>query len=128
MAPIPVFIVDDNPMFARLLQVHLTNAGSRFAVHLFPSGEKCLAHLHLEPQLLLLDYQLGGEEALNGRQVFGVLRECSWKPKVIFMSSRQDQEQELLQSGALAFILKDKNAFAKLDAVLAAYLSCETGQ
>lgn len=125
MSTISVFIVDDNPMFARLLQVRLANASSRFTVHIFPSGEKCLAHLHLKPQLLLLDYQLGGEETLNGKQMFGVLRECDWRPKAIFMSSRQDQEPELLQSGVLAFICKDKNAFTKLDAVLAAYLSGE---
>jgi CheY-like chemotaxis protein len=122
MVPIPVFIVDDNSMFARLLQLHLTNAG-RFEVQVFPSGEKSLAHLYLKPQLLLLDYQLGGENALNGMQVLRVLRECPWKPGVIFMSNQQDKEQELLESGVLAFISKDKDAFAKLDAVLATYLS-----
>jgi hypothetical protein len=35
------------------------------------------------------------------------------------MSNQQDIEQELLQSGALAFISKDKDAFTRLDEVLA---------
>ncbi len=121
MASIPVFIVDDNPMFARLLQVRIASTG-KYEVHVFPSGEKCLSHLHLKPQVLLLDYQLGGEDALNGRQVFRVLRECPWGPKVIFMSGQPDIERELLEAGGVAFISKDKDAFAKLDAVLATLL------
>ncbi|MBD0255968.1 MAG: response regulator [Cytophagales bacterium] len=127
MTLLPVFVVDDNPMFARLLQVHLNNAG-RFDVHVFPSGEKCLAYLHLQPRAVLLDYQLGGENALNGQQVLRVLLECPWHPKVIFMSNHQDKEQELLQSGVLAFIAKDKGAFSRLDAVLAAGFPGETNQ
>jgi CheY-like chemotaxis protein len=121
MMLLPVFVVDDNPMFARLLQVHPNNAG-RFDVHVFPSGEKCLAHLHLQPQVLLLDYQLGCDNALNVLQVLKVLLECPLNPKVIFMSNQHDKEQDLLQPGVLAFIAKDKGAFSRLDAVLAAGL------
>jgi hypothetical protein len=59
-------------------------------VRVFSSGEKCPAHLHLQPRVVLLAYQLGGESALNGRQVLKVLLECPWRPKVVFTSNQQD--------------------------------------
>jgi hypothetical protein len=38
------------------------------------------------------------------------------------MSNQQDKEQDLLQAGVLVFIAKDKGAFSRRDAVLAAGL------
>jgi DNA-binding NarL/FixJ family response regulator len=119
MTPVPLFIVDDNILFARLLKVYIAKE-YKYDISVFATGELCLAHLHLMPQIIILNYQFGGDDTLNGEQVLRVLQQCPWKPKVIFVSSQQDYSHKLLQLGIQAYIAKDSSVFSNLSAIMKA--------
>jgi CheY-like chemotaxis protein len=72
------------------------------------------------PKILILNYQFGVDNALNGEQVLRVLQQCPWKPKIIFVSNQEDKSQELLQLGIQAYIAKDSCIFSNLSAALKA--------
>lgn len=119
-----LFIIDDDPVFARLLQMHVREKNT-FDVHVFSSGEAGLAHLHLMPKIIILDYQLGGEQALNGKQVWGILKLSPLQPKVIMMSAQKDGSLvlELVNMGIRDYIVKERGALKGLDEALDDYLS-----
>jgi CheY-like chemotaxis protein len=52
-----IFIVDDNEMFAQMVQDHLS-AFPKYQTQIFNTGEECLKHLYESPDLIILDYHL----------------------------------------------------------------------
>src|ERR1035437_5696830 len=65
VAALPVFIVEDNPMYSFMLTYNLEQE-FHFNISNFDSGEDCLLNLeHHHPFIIILDYKLKNMDGVN---------------------------------------------------------------
>lgn len=107
-----VFIVDDDPVFTKIIE-HNFLAQNVKDVLALSSGEECLKQLNTKPKLILLDFTLG---RLNGLDVLKEIRKKSPRTEVIIVTALNDDavKQKCLQAGASDYINKDETGLAKL--------------
>jgi len=112
MARLKAFIVDDDPLFVKLLENELDNADFT-PYNTYLSGEDCIANIGLKPKIVLLDFSLGG---LNGLDVLRIIKEKSPKTDVIMLTAVEDKmvEEKCLEAGASNYINKDPNGLEVL--------------
>ncbi|MDK2910472.1 MAG: hypothetical protein PWR20_2039, partial [Bacteroidales bacterium] len=117
MDPIKIFVVDDDPLFAKTMKFHLS-LNPDFTVEVFPDGRKCLENLYNQPALICLDYNLPG---MSGLQVMKKIKEANKDIPIIIISSQHDVKTavELLKEGAYDYIVKDEDLFQRLWKALA---------
>jgi DNA-binding NarL/FixJ family response regulator len=105
--PTHIFIVENDNIFVRMLDyIFSKNLDYRFLD--FKAGEDCLKNLHLNPDLVVIDYSL---PAMNGFETLQELKELNPDVAVIMLISVNDGRlpAELLNAGARDYILKDGN-------------------
>ncbi|MFZ7154676.1 MAG: response regulator [Bacteroidota bacterium] len=116
-----VFIVDDDPLFAQMLHDHIAADGMR-KVRVFHSGEECLNHLFEKPNTVILDYHLDSvqKSAANGLAILEKIRKHDRNVHIIVLSSqtRYAVAAETIAKGAEQYVIKDDEAFSKIDAML----------
>ena len=103
-----VFVVDDNELYAKMSQHHLSlNPDNE--VEKFKSGKECLEALYKNPDLIFLDYSLPD---LSGIEVLRKVKETHKEIPVIIVSGQEDVSTaiNLLKEGAYDYIVKDENA------------------
>src|SRR4051812_43452118 len=68
---IRVFLVDDDPLYLKGLELSLSGNMGFLTIDAFQSGEECLQHMKLRPSIVILDYYLNPRNinALNGLNV-----------------------------------------------------------
>ena len=121
MSPKKIFVVDDEEMFAMMISDHLQkNPG--YDISVFHTGEEAIAELHQEPDVVILDYQLNTvvPDAQDGVHILQAIKKIDKKTTVIMLSS-QDNYNKALQTiikGALEYVVKDDNAFVRIDKIL----------
>lgn len=122
MTPIKtIFIVDDDPMQATMLQDYLSKY-STFTFHVFHSGEECIKNMNLDPQIIFLDYNFDkvGRTAMNGIDVLKEIKTI--KPTVeVVMFSGQDRIEvavNTIKYGAFDYIVKSESAFHRSENVI----------
>lgn len=116
-----VFIVDDDEMLTMMLEDYLEQK-KRYTVQSFATGEACLAQLHLNPDVIILDFNLDSVEpnAKNGLEILKQIKK-EHKGVQVIMYSSQKQYGKALQTigeGAVEYIIKDNDTFFKIDKVL----------
>lgn len=116
-----VYVVDDDPMFLEQLKDHLT-ANKGCQVNSFVSGEKMLAVLENDPDVIILDYHMDSVEPdnMDGLEMLKRLKVRN-KDVVMVMLSSEESEHVLDCStafGSYHFIHKNEDAFIKLDEIL----------
>lgn len=112
MAKPKAFIVDDDPVFVKLLENQLTKSDfTPFETYM--SGEDCLANIQHKPRVVLLDFSLGG---LNGLDVLRKIKEVSPRTDVVMLTAVEDDmvKQKCLEAGASNYIIKDPNGIERL--------------
>lgn len=81
-----------------------------FDVKSFVSGEECLKHIHLNPELIVLDYYMGSEEegSLSGLDTLKKIREMGSKSTIVALSREKDEATiaEFMQNGAQKYVVK----------------------
>ncbi len=110
--PFRIFIVDDDPEYSALLQFQLRKIED-VDIAMFSSGEEALAHLHKEPNLMLLDLVMPGQGGLE------TLRQAKLSmPQlpVIVVSSQTvvDVALEALKYGAYDYVTKGHDDTMKI--------------
>ena len=82
-----------------------------FEVHSFFSGEECLEHIGLHPNLIVLDYYLGEGEskAMSGLDTLTKINELNNNIPVVILSREKDQAliSKFMQYGAMQYVIKD---------------------
>jgi len=116
-----IFIVDDDPMQAMMLQDYLSKY-STFETKVFHSGEECLKNLSLKPQVVFLDYNFDkvGKNAMNGTEILKEIKAASPDTEVV-MFSGQDRIEVAVNSmkyGAFDYIVKNESAFHRSENVI----------
>jgi DNA-binding NarL/FixJ family response regulator len=113
-----IFIVDDDQFYRELLSDYLKSNKLRFTDNFevipFQVGELCLDNLHLNPDVIILDYHLNSKwsDVMNGMELYReILTRCK-TAKVIFVSSESNIEivSRLFDFGIEDYIVKNEEA------------------
>ncbi len=114
--PIRIFIVEDDAMYARLMQRALEQ--QNYEVHVFPSGEEMISSWEEDPDIILLDYYIEPEQGvhMNGEKILRFIRRISKSLPVISLTATPDISRAtgMLKLGAVDFIVKDTEGIKNL--------------
>jgi DNA-binding NtrC family response regulator len=105
--PFTIFIVEDDPWYGQLLHYHLSlNPDDN--VHLWTSGQECLDHMHLRPDVVTIDFSLPD---MGGDKLLHTLRQRYPELPLIIISAQNKitTAVELLKMGAADYLVKDDN-------------------
>jgi DNA-binding NarL/FixJ family response regulator len=97
-----------------------------FEIHTFNTGEAGIEQLHLNPDILILDYNLNRSGSrMNGREVMEVTKRQLQKARIIMLSGQEDGQLvlELIRQGIREYIVKGINSLDELDEILSMYMS-----
>jgi DNA-binding NtrC family response regulator len=116
-----IFIVDDDPMQASMLQEYLSKY-STFNFHIFNNGEDCLKNLSLDPQIIFLDYNfdLAGKNAMDGLDILKEIKAQKPMTEVVMLSGQDRIEVAVntMKYGAFDYIVKSESAFHRSENVI----------
>jgi DNA-binding NtrC family response regulator len=98
------FIVDDDPFWTALLTQILSDLGYTDIVS-FSNGTDCIDHLHLNPALIFLDYQMQG---MDGLQVLQKIKNYNAETAVIFCTDQQGVQVVVsaMKNGSCDYLVK----------------------
>ena len=105
--PFTIFIVEDDPWYGQLLQYHLS-LNPVDQVHLWTSGQECLQHMHLQPDVVTIDFSLPD---ISGDKLLLQLKQ-RWPEVPVIVISAQNKiatAVQLLKMGAADYLIKDDN-------------------
>jgi len=110
--PPKIFVVEDNPIYQELIIKALESVSDD--VHLFVSGETCLAEMHKSPSVIVMDYRLEGK--INGLTTIRKIRRTNPHVYVILFSTDAglDTQQNLQEYGDFDYLKKTIYAFPLL--------------
>ncbi len=108
-----VFIVDDDHM-ALYAMKHALSENKDLDVTLFKNGKKCLSNLHLNPDIVVIDYFLLD---MTGLQLMEQIKTYNENIDTLIISGCASMAVviEAIKNGAVAYIVKDKKAMIKLN-------------
>lgn len=111
-----IFIVDDDPLLTGLVARRLVPFGCR--VISFAYGEDCIAAMHDNPDLVILDFYFirEGSKPMNGMEVFEEIRKEKPDLPVIILSAQENGEVvlELARKGIAGYVIKDNSLIDNL--------------
>ncbi len=112
-----IFIVEDNSIYAKSLEVFLKARLENIEVRIFPVGELCLDNLHLKPDVIIMDYYLNTKyyDAENGLSILKQIRLKDDKVRTIVLSAQNDSKVvlDVSDTGSL-YLVKNDNAFQEI--------------
>lgn len=98
------FIVDDDPFWTTILTQILTDLGYENIVT-FNNGKDCVEHLHLNPSLVFLDYQM---ENMDGLEVLQKIKNYYPGIGIVFCTAHEDLSVAVsaMKNGSFDYLLK----------------------
>jgi DNA-binding NtrC family response regulator len=114
---IKLFLVDDDPIFLKLLEIEFSNI-SQYDIETFVTGELCVQNLSKMPDVIILDYHLNGinKNAMNGIDTLKFIKNFNLDISVIMLSAqdRIDVAVSCMHNGALDYVVKSETSFIQL--------------
>lgn len=103
---IKIFIVEDDKIFAKTIK-YIMSLNPDHEIHLFENGADCLSNLHMNPDIISLDYSLPD---MTGGDVLQAIKSHNEDIGVVILSGQQDISTavQLLQKGADDYLTKDE--------------------
>lgn len=119
---INIFIVDDDPLFLKALELSISSRLSKVKIQCFETGEACLQHIKAKPDIVVLDYYLNTEVpyAWNGVDILKQIRKLSQKTKVIVLSSQDSLNVaiECMNNGAYDYVSKTNSGLTRINKII----------
>ena len=118
---IKVFLVDDDAVFAKLMEIELRNYPD-FCIEIYPSGELCMKNIEQHPDVIIVDYHLNGidKNAMNGLELLRKIKD--FKPDIqVIILSQQDAIEiaiDAIQHKAIDYVVKSETAFLRIQNTL----------
>ena len=110
-----IYIVDDDPLFCKALEMFLRSTYPALDLVSFSNGEACLHELHKRPDLILLDYKLDSEfgYAWDGMQILNRISSLDPGLPVVILSSCENAEvaMDFISNGAVDYVVKNEKTF-----------------
>ncbi|MDP2176662.1 MAG: response regulator [Bacteroidota bacterium] len=118
---IKVFLVDDDALFLKSLEIEFLDVGS-FEIETYSTGELCLQNLSNTPDVIILDYHLDGieENAMNGIQTLDKIKQMDKDIPVVMLSSQDsiDIAVSCMHHKAFDYVVKSETAFVRLQKII----------
>ncbi len=113
---VKIFIVEDEPFFANLINYDL-EANYYDGIRVFFTGEECVENLKLKPRVVILDHRLPG---MSGLEVLQKIKSFDPNIHVIFLSGQTGADVAIsaFKMGAHDFIVKNETAFEEVRSLL----------
>ena len=93
-----------------------------YEIKTFDNGEEMLQHMHLNPEIVVLDYHLSAHkpDAKNGVEVLKVLKDRHPETQVIMLSGQDkiDVAVDSMKYGAYDYVVKGETAFSRTENIL----------
>lgn len=107
-----IFVVEDNLIQQNLIQYSM-ELNPDHKVYSFDNGQDCIDNLHLNPQIISLDYNLPD---MLGEKVLESIKKYNKNIKVIVLSAQQDIDTavDLLKKGADEYLTKGSQMKTRL--------------
>ncbi len=122
--PYLVFLVEDDKFYLEILESYF-GSKKNFETKRFLTAQECEENLHLQPDLVILDYFLDKYDANapDGKWMYKKIQERCPKAKIIIVSAQQSASVVfgLVKEGVRNYIMKDKETFEELDSLLEEY-------
>ena len=118
---IKIFLVDDDALYLKLLEIEFLEHGD-FEIETYATGELCIANLHHNPDIIILDYYLDGidKNAMNGIETLDKI--IAYNPDIpVVMLSAQDKIDvaiECMHHKAFDYVVKSETAFMRLQKII----------
>lgn len=111
-----IFVVDDDPFITAYLAQILTNIGY-LNVSTYDSGTACLNHIHHNPKVIFLDYQM---DDMDGLKVLKEVKNYFPGIGVIFTTALEDLSVAVqsISDGSFDFLLKKNITEEEVQSIL----------
>lgn len=116
-----LFLVDDEPIQNEMLKDFL-NERFLFDIKLFSTGEEALENMHLNPEIVVLDYFLNANNpnAKNGVEILKQIKDTNPTTQVVALSGQDNIEVAIdtMKYGAYDYVVKGESAFSRIENVI----------
>lgn len=118
---IKLFLVDDDVVFLRLLEIQFLNHGD-FDIETYTTGELCVENLPNKPDVIILDYLLDGvvRDVMNGIETLDKIKLYNPDIPVIMLSAQDkiDVAINCMHHAALDYVVKSETSFLRLQKII----------
>lgn len=118
---IKIFLVDDDALYLKLLEIEFLDHGD-FEIETYATGELCIANLHHNPDIIILDYYLDGidKNAMNGINTLDIIKSVNPGIAVIMLSSQDsiDVAVSCMHHKAHDYVMKSETAFIRVQKII----------
>ncbi len=116
-----IFLVDDEPIQNEMLKDYIGDR-HKYKIKSYESGETAIADMHLNPEIVVLDFHLNAHlpNAQNGVEVLKRIKELAPHTQVIMLSGQDKLEVAVdsMKYGAYDYVIKGETAFSRMDNIL----------
>lgn len=114
-----VFVVEDNPIQQKQLQVHFEEVLGDYNVRVFGTPEELMNNLEQQPYAVILDHFFEGQKKTGLDYLSEILKRYKHVP-VLYHTTLEDEgvRKKVMELGAETFILKDSASMVRLRTAL----------
>jgi DNA-binding NarL/FixJ family response regulator len=114
-----VFVVEDNPVQQKQLQVHFEQTLGDYAVKIFPTPEALMGSLEEKPYAVVLDHFYEGHNKTGVEYLADILKKYKHL-HVIYHTTLDDEKirKQVMDLGAEMYIIKDSASLVRLRTAL----------
>ncbi len=116
-----IFLVDDEPIQNEMLKDYLSER-FLYEIKTFESGEDMLQQMHLNPEIVVLDFHLSAHipNAKNGVEILKAVKHQYPDVQVIMLSGQDkiDVAVDSMKYGAYDYVIKGETAFSRMENIL----------
>jgi len=109
-------VVDDQSIYANILGAMLE--GEKYDVRIFYNGEDCIKNMHLNPDIVILDFELDEimHQKMNGIDVLKYIKNNHIGCEVVMLSGHEDVvvATTSIKLGAYDYVVKNENTFINI--------------
>jgi len=115
-----VFIVEDNPVEQKVLQIHFEQMLGNYTVRTFFHPDEMFAHLKDKPFAVVLDHFFADRKDITGLHYLKELKKTDPSIPVIYYTTLNDDRVrgEVMSLGAAEYIIKNSASLVRLRTVL----------
>jgi two-component system OmpR family response regulator len=118
-----IFLVDDDALILKSLEIDFSHHND-FVIKTFSTGELCIDHLILDPDVIILDYHLDGidKTAMNGLATLDKIKTFNPDIPVVMLSSQDKIEVAIncMHHKAFDYVVKSETAFMRIQKIIEA--------